>query len=320
MLNVKNISKTYPGENYGAVVDISFNLREQEIFTLVGKSGSGKSTLLQMLAGLMKPDSGEIIFQDEPLENPEEQLVAGHAKIKMVFQDYKTKIGMSVEENIRYMLLNYNDEYKKERTEQLLLLCGLEAFRNKKPNELSGGQLQRLSIARALADEPELLLMDEPFSNLDPITKENLMMSLREIIKTEHLSIIFVTHDTRDALMISDRIAYISNGRILQLDTVDNIYHQPNSLEIASFFGRVNSLKSITGLQQYIRAEDMTILSSSKEGVSMEINSCYNIGHGFLLHLAHKSSFEYYIYSQRRHKVGQKMSVGFDKERVLSFG
>ena len=128
MLSVKHITKTYPGEDYGAVKDISFNLGMNEILTIVGRSGSGKSTLLQMLAGLMKSDSGEILFHGSVLENPEEQLVAGHPKIKMVFQDYKVKIGMTVEENIKYMLLNYHEDYRSARTSELLSLTGLESF------------------------------------------------------------------------------------------------------------------------------------------------------------------------------------------------
>ncbi len=318
MLSVKNISKTYPNEQYSAVGDISFELRKQEILTIVGRSGSGKSTLLQMLAGLMKPDSGEIAFQGVALENPEEQLLPGHPKIKMVFQDFKTKIGMTVEENIKYMLLNYNDDYKKERTEELLKLCGLDSFRYKMQNELSGGQLQHLSIARALADEPELLLMDEPFSNLDPITKENLIIALREIISSESLSIVFVTHDTRDAMMISDRIAYIQKGQLMQLGTVNDLYHQPDSLEIASFFGRVNSLESITGQIEYIRAESMQITSDEEIDLEMEVKHCFRIGNGFLLHLTYKSNAEYYIYSERQLMSGQRVFVSYDKEQVLN--
>ena len=282
MLSVKHITKTYPGEDYGAVKDISFNLGMNEILTIVGRSGSGKSTLLQMLAGLMKSDSGEILFHGSVLENPEEQLVAGHPKIKMVFQDYKVKIGMTVEENIKYMLLNYHEDYRSVRTSELLSLTGLESFlEKKKTNELSGGQLQRLSIARALADEPELLLMDEPFSNLDPVTKENLIIALRNIIQNEQLSIVFVTHDTRDALMVSDRVIYMSSGQLVQLGEVSKIYNQPINLEVASFFGRINHLKSITGEDVFIRAENCHIEENKANGVKMAVEACFNLGHVF---------------------------------------
>ena len=319
MLSVKHISKTYPGEHYGAVNDVSFELRKQEILTITGRSGSGKSTLLQMLAGLMKPDNGMIEFHGTLLENPEEQLIAGHPKIKMVFQDYKVKAGMTVEENVKYMLLNYHDDFKKERTEELLKLTGLVDFRLKKTHELSGGQLQRLSIARALADGPELLLMDEPFSNLDPITKENIIIVLRDILKNEGISIVLVTHDTRDALMVSDRIGYMSLGNLLQIESGEDIYSMPVNLEVASFFGRVNNLYSITGKEEFIRAEKMYIEDHSDDGCQMEVVDCFNTGHGFLLMLSHKSQDQYYIYSKRRKKTGETINVCFEDKDILSF-
>ncbi len=319
MLSVNHISKTYPGEDLGAVNNVSFELNANEILTIVGRSGSGKSTLLQIIGGLMKPDSGEIVFHGKALENPEEQLVAGHPKIKMVFQDYKVKIGMTVEENIKYMLLNYNNAYKQERTDELLTITGLEPYRSRKTNELSGGQLQRLSIARALADEPELLLMDEPFSNLDPITKENLIMALREIIKNEKVSIVFVTHDTRDALMVSDRLIYMREGSLIQEGTVSEMYDQPINEEVASFFGRINSLESITGNKQYIRAEDMRMDIDNPDSTEMIVENCFSLGRVFLLTLSHNSRFEYYIYSERQQKVGQVVSVSYDKNRILHF-
>ena len=283
MLEVNNISKTYPEESYGAVNDVSFTVGENEILALVGRSGSGKSTLLQMIAGLMKPDRGDILFKGEALENPEEQLIAGHERIKMVFQDFKVKPNMTIEENVKYKLLHFDKVYQQERSTELLQLCGLAEFKDRKPHELSGGQKQRLSIARALADDPDLLLMDEPFSNLDPITKENLLIELVDIVKSEGLSMVFVSHDTRDALMIANRVAYISAGKLIQIETPSGIYNTPIDIEVAGFFGRINDVSALTGERHtYVRAEDIKLGNTGDISASLELVRSVFIGEKIL--------------------------------------
>ena len=147
MLEVKNISKKYPGESLGAVNDISFTAEKGKIQSFVGRSGSGKTTMLRMLAGLMAPDSGTISYDGVSYDDPNEQLIKGHEKVKLVFQDYQLKPNMTVEENIKYQLLLFDNKFQEERTKELLDLCGLTALAHKKPNELSGGQQQRLSLA-----------------------------------------------------------------------------------------------------------------------------------------------------------------------------
>ena len=317
MLEVHHLHKKYPGEHYGAVVDVSFELSKGEILAVVGRSGSGKSSLLRMLAGLMKPDSGEILFNNEPLKNPEEQLVAGHDQIKMVFQDFQVKANMTVVENIRYKLLHFNKEYQKERCEELLELCGLVSLADKKPHELSGGQQQRLSLARALADDPELLLMDEPFSNLDPLIKEDLMLELVQIVKSENLSLILVSHDVRDAMLIADQIAFIEQGTILQLDTPTEIYNRPKTLEVAQFFGRVNELK-FKQKQIFVRAEHL------KEGLlenSFNLKVIQSIFMG-AYHLNYGISDEnerVVFHSQEGIPIDRSVKLGFKSSDQLQF-
>lgn len=240
ILSVHTVSKAYPGEKLGAVNNVSFEMQAGEVLSFVGESGSGKSTLLHMLAGLLKPDVGEIVFQGIPLENPEEQLIAGNSGIKMVFQDFDLMPSMTVAENLRYPLLVYDKEYTKERVQELLELCNIEDLAARLPNELSGGQQQRVALARALADEPELLLMDEPFSQLDPINKSQLLREVLRIIKAAGVGLVFVTHDTRDALMISDRIAFLKAGVLEQEGSPIELYRNPGNLEIARFFGDIN--------------------------------------------------------------------------------
>lgn len=322
MLKAENISKTYPGEDYGAVNNVSLSVGKNEIMALVGKSGSGKSTMLQIIAGLMKPDEGSIRFKDEILENPEEQLIAGHPSIKMVFQDFQLKPNMTVEENVRYKLLQFDKAYQTERTAELLALCNLSGFAARKPKELSGGQKQRLSIARALADDPELLLMDEPFSNLDPLTKQDLLIELVDIVKSEALGLVFVTHDTRDAMLIADKVAFLSEGVLIQNDTPTRIYHNPINLIIAKFFGRVNEVGDVTEEPNtYVRAESLKLGADFDFQVQVSIQKSVFLGGHFMLETVEKSTRrQYFLYSQSDLSAQQgEVSIGFNTADILSF-
>lgn len=319
MLKVQNIHKKYPGEHYGAVVDISFELREKEILAIVGRSGSGKSTLLRMIAGLMKPDSGLISFNKRPLENPEEQLIAGHEKIKMVFQDFQVKPNMTVAENIKYKLLQFNKDYQEERCLELLELCGISSLASKKPHELSGGQKQRLSLARALADEPELLLMDEPFSNLDPIIKEDLLIELTEIVRQEEISLILVSHDVRDAMLIADQIAYIENGVLIQKGSPVKIYKEPLNLAIAQFFGRINEISSLVDSPcTFIRAEDIMINETHWKHLA-KVDACKFLGDRYLIRSSIQNQKDFTFYSNTHITVGSMVKIQFNESCELHF-
>lgn len=322
MLKAENISKTYPGEDYGAVNNVSLSVDKNEIMALVGKSGSGKSTMLQIIAGLMKPDEGSIHFKDELLGNPEEQLIAGHPSIKMVFQDFQLKPNMTVEENVRYKLLQFDKAYQTERTAELLVLCNLSDFAARKPKELSGGQKQRLSIARALADDPELLLMDEPFSNLDPLTKQDLLMELIDIVKSEGLGLVFVTHDTRDAMLIADKVVFLSDGELIQNDTAERIYNKPINLDIAKFFGRINDVGDVTEEQKtFVRAESLKLGTDFDFQIQVSIQKSVFLGVHFMLEtVEERTNRQYFLYSHNDLSAQQgKVSIGFNTADILSF-
>lgn len=322
MLEVRNISKTYPGEDYGAVNQVSLDVKENEIVALVGKSGSGKSTMLQIIAGLMKPDSGQVLFKGEPLEDPEEQLIAGHEKIKVVFQDFQLKPNMTVEENVRYKLLQFDKTYQAERTAELLELCNLIEFAKRKPKELSGGQKQRLSIARALADDPELLLMDEPFSNLDPLTKQELLLELVDIVKSEGLALIFVTHDTRDALLVSNSIAFLADGSLIQNDTTQAIYSKPLTLDVARFFGRLNDVSAVLNEPNtYVRAEAFGQGDDFDFSFEVDLVKSIFLGHEYLIEgTKEDTENQYFLYnSDEISSETTRLSIGFNAIDVLRF-
>ncbi|WP_305983149.1 ABC transporter ATP-binding protein [Roseivirga thermotolerans] len=322
MLKITHLHKKYPGESLGAVVDVSFEMSGQEVLAIVGRSGSGKSTLLRMIAGLAKPDSGTIAFRGEPLKDPEEQLIAGHDKIKMVFQDFQVKPNMTVAENVRYKLLHFTGQFQQERTNELLEMCGLVSLASKMPHELSGGQQQRLSLARALADDPELLVMDEPFSNLDPIIKQDLLLELTDIVRKEGIGLILVSHDVQDALLIADRIAYLEDGKLLQMDSPKVIYRHPATLAIAQFFGRVNNVSALMNKKNtFVRAEDVHVHvegASQALSITAMVQSCRFLGSRYLV-TAQSGNTNLSLYHSHTLKTGQKIALRIDQSCILHF-
>lgn len=240
VLRAENIHKTYEGKKI--LNNISLEVDSGEICALMGNSGSGKTTLLRILAGLIGADSGTVYLNEEPIEEPDKKLVPGNEEIHLVHQDFKLKHRMTVAENIRYELLSYVRDYQVERVEELLTLCNITHLRNTEIELLSGGEKQRVAIARAMASEPEVILMDEPFSNLDLNTKSTLLQEIKKISKTTNTAIILVTHDSRDALEVSDKLLIISNSEITRQGTPQEVYEQPQSAEIAGLFGTYNTV------------------------------------------------------------------------------
>lgn len=217
---------------------INLEIKKGEIISLLGPSGCGKSTTLKLIAGLLKPDSGDILFDDNSiLDLPPEKRNA-----IIVFQDYLLFPHMNIYENIAFGLKM--KKVKKNqidiKVKELLDLIKLNGYEYKYPSELSGGQKQRVAIARALAVEPKILLLDEPFSNLDINLRHEMREFVLEIQKKKEITMILVTHDKEEALMMSNKIAVILNGQIKQFDTPNNLYKNPNSKEVANIFGERN--------------------------------------------------------------------------------
>ena len=229
MLEVKNLQKSY--DNFNIAVD--FTIAKGEFFSLLGPSGCGKTTTLRLIAGLEDCDSGSIKLSGLDIT----KLPPQKRNLGLVFQDYALFPHLSVTENILYGLRKEKREIKERR---LLALFKLEDLKDRSVRRLSGGESQRVALARALAVEPNLLLLDEPFAALDPALRQSLREELKELQKTLGLTIVFVTHNQEEALSLSDRIALLENGRIVQMGTPFEIYTQPNSPYVASFFGQVN--------------------------------------------------------------------------------
>lgn len=244
IIELNNISKRYRKSDKLAVDNVSFSLNKGQILALVGESGSGKTTLLRLIAGLEHPDSGIIQLAGQEIVNGRKSLAANQRKTGMVFQDYALFPHLNIMDNIRFGLSGLSKETAINRVYETLELTGLKEDVKKYPHQLSGGQQQRVALARALAPRPEILLMDEPFSNLDTILRDQVREEVQQIIKSVGITAILVTHDTKDAFSTADQIAVMLNGKLLQIDTPDTLYNDPNSLYIAELFGKSNHLEA----------------------------------------------------------------------------
>ncbi|MEM3191313.1 MAG: ABC transporter ATP-binding protein [Candidatus Micrarchaeaceae archaeon] len=240
MVNVKvqGLNK-YFGSSH-ILKDISFTVEDGEIFAIIGPSGSGKSTLLRVIAGVEKADTGKIIFGERDYTS----VPPSKRNIGMVFQDYGIWPHMSARENVKFVLhgRKLNGQILGNRDEdntidQVLNMVGLGMKMDNMPSQLSGGELQRVALARALVFHPDVLLMDEPLSNLDAKIKEELIAEIVRIVKEGKITAIFVTHDQSEAFQIADRIAVIENGEIDQIGIPEDIYYSPSKAFVASFVG-----------------------------------------------------------------------------------
>ena len=232
-VELKNINKNFG--DYKASDNVNFGVEKGKLIGLLGPSGSGKTTILRMIAGLETPDSGDIIIDGVRVND----LAASKRGIGFVFQNYALFRYMTVYDNIAFGLRVQKADKKKidERVRELIKLIGLEGLEKRYPSQLSGGQRQRVAFARALAPNPQLLLLDEPFAAIDAKVRKELRSWLREMIEKLGVTSIFVTHDQDEAIDVADEIIITNKGRIEQTGTPIEIYHNPKTAFTASFFG-----------------------------------------------------------------------------------
>ncbi|MET8582012.1 betaine/proline/choline family ABC transporter ATP-binding protein [Streptomyces collinus] len=233
-----------------AVIDASFDVRAGEIFVVMGLSGSGKSTLLRMLNGLLAPTAGHVRFDGEDLTalGDRELRALRSKKISMVFQHFALFPHRSVRDNAAYGLevQGVPRAERERRADEALALCGLAGWEDSWPDELSGGMQQRVGLARALATDADLLLMDESFSALDPLIRRDMQDQLLELQKTLKKTIVFITHDLNEAMRLGDRIAVMRDGRVVQTGTAEDILLRPANDYVASFIQDVDRSRVLT--------------------------------------------------------------------------
>ena len=241
LLELKQITKKYSQADQFAVNNVSFSVDKGEILALVGESGSGKTTLLRLIAGLEHPDAGYISLAGNKIVEGKKSVPANKRNVGMVFQDYALFPHLTLLENVLFGLKG-KIQNPKNIAKDTLNLVGLSENVKKYPHQLSGGQQQRVALARAIAPGPAILLMDEPFSNLDAVLKDQVREEIRLIIKETETTALFVTHDTRDALSTADRIAILHKGYLQQIDTPRNLYEFPANGYVANFFAKQNEI------------------------------------------------------------------------------
>lgn len=259
-LDIQGISK-FTLENF------SLKVMQGEILTLLGQSGSGKTTLLKLISGLTEPSSGSIKIDDQIVCNENHFLLPEKRKIGMVFQNHGLFPHLSVADNICFGLHKIEKKERQSRLNHMAEITRLTELLKRYPHQLSGGEQQRVALARAMITKPSLILFDEPFSNLDEHLRESLRKEIKEILKENGETAIFVAHDQKDALSISDRIALIHNGQIAQVGTPQEIYTQPQTRYVAEYFGRTNLIEVSTKKDAYsARFGDIKQSHSYEEG------------------------------------------------------
>lgn len=253
-ISINSITKTYG--DFHALNDVNLEVNSGEFLTLLGPSGSGKTTLLMVLAGFTRPDYGSVKFGEE-----EVILKPPHLReIGMVFQNYALFPHMNVEDNIGYpqKLRGVSKSETKLNVDEALSIVKLDGLGKRRVGELSGGQKQRVALARAIVFKPKILLMDEPLSALDKKLREEMQIELRQLHDSLNITTVYVTHDQKEALTMSDRIAVINDGQLMQLDTPNEIYKRPNNAFIADFIGESSLLSvKVQGGAAYLGASEI---------------------------------------------------------------
>jgi iron(III) transport system ATP-binding protein len=272
MLVVNNISFGY-SKNKIVLKKFSFTLKEGEHLCVMGESGCGKSTLLKAIYGLLNLNSGSIFWKENEVLGPKFHLVPGMNFFKYVAQDFDLMPYISVSENIKKFLSRFYPEESEKRTQELLEVIEMKAFENTKVKNLSGGQKQRVAIARALAKEPELLLLDEPFGQIDNFKKNSLRRNLFSYLKNKNITCIVATHDKNDALSFADKLIIIRNNKILVNNHPLEIYKDPKEKYVAALFDDVNEVT--VGSQSVLRYPHQIKIVEKSEKKATVINSCF---------------------------------------------
>ncbi|TMM30432.1 ABC transporter ATP-binding protein [Polaribacter aestuariivivens] len=290
MLNVQNISFSYT-KNKTVINNFNFTLNEGEHLCVMGESGCGKSTLLKVIYGLLDLKKGTIFWKKNQVLGPKEHLVPGMEFFKYVAQDFDLMPYTSVSENIKKHLSRFYPTESEKRTQELLEVIEMTAFEKTKVKNLSGGQKQRVAIARALAKEPELLLLDEPFGQIDNFKKNTLRRHLFAYLKEKNIACIVATHDKNDALSFADKLLIIRNNKIIVNDAPKEIYNNPKEKYVAALFDDVNEI-TIDGKTHLLYPHQIKVVKNSDKK-AIVLNSYFK-GSYWLIEAAFQNTTIYF--------------------------
>lgn len=331
MLSINSLSKSFDkGKNY-ALDNVTFNLKAGHVCAIVGESGSGKTTLVRLIAGLERPDHGSILMHGKTMASLDKFVQPEKRKIGLVFQEYALFPHLTILDNVLYGIAKLKN--KKQRALEMLDLVGLNGLEKRFPHQLSGGQQQRVALARALAPEPSLLILDEPFSNLDTMLRTQLRNEIFDIIKKTEVTVLFITHDTQDALSVADEILILQNGKVVQKDVAANLYGNPNTLYVASLFG--NTVHINKNLQtafrcplkesccHAIRNEKIMVNPTSTDAnceyiTTAEVLKKIELGDSIQLLLKLESGEQLTVMTRDKN-ISDTINIGFNSKDILEF-
>ncbi|BBM35246.1 ABC transporter ATP-binding protein [Pseudoleptotrichia goodfellowii] len=267
-VTITGVTKSFG--NVQVLQEFNQKFEDGEFITLLGPSGCGKTTMLRLIAGFEKPSSGEVYIGDRIVSGKDSFVSPEKREIGMVFQSYAVWPHMNVYNNIAYPLKikKASKSEIEEKVNKALKIVHLEQYKDRFPSELSGGQQQRVALGRALVAQPEILLLDEPLSNLDAKLREEMRYEIKEITKKLKITVIYVTHDQIEAMTMSDRIVLINKGEIQQIGTPQEIYSRPNNIFVANFVGKVDFIKG--------KVQDGNILLNDSDGQTLPNKSDLN--------------------------------------------
>tara|TARA_B110000003_G_scaffold104772_1_gene107066 strand:+ start:4352 stop:5317 length:966 start_codon:yes stop_codon:yes gene_type:complete len=309
-LEVKNLVKSYV-DGVPVINDLSFSVNKGQLISFVGESGSGKSTFLRCLSGLEKPNSGIVSLNDQIINGENVFITPQKRKIGYVFQDYPLFPHLNIKENICFNLQNV---YYKN-FEKIIDLTNLKNLLERFPHEISGGEQQRACIARSIIREPDLLLLDEPFSNLDANIKFLIRDEICRIIRKSEITTILVTHDINDALNISDKILIFKAGIVQQYSSPETMYCEPANCYCAEILGDINKFP-IKNEVFYIRPENIKIVE--KSSYSMIVEKCFFQGKDYKLIGRYKNNI-WSIISEKPVKVNSEVYFEYVKDDLIFF-
>lgn len=317
LLRVENVSKALGEEK--VVNDISFSVHASERLAIVGETGSGKTTLLKMMGGLLQPDAGNVFLESSRVPGPDEVLIAGHKKIAYLSQHFELRNNYRVHEII--------DMVRKEEdaaVEKILQICQVAHLQQRWSDELSGGEKQRIALARLLISSPKLLLLDEPFSNLDAAHKKTMQAVLRELSQQLQMTCVLVSHEASDVLSWAETVLVMQKGKLLQKAPPQEIYHQPMNTYVAALTGDYNYIpaghplhpnnsKADNKTDLFVRPQSIKISSANDKGVQGILQQVLFMGSYYALQIA-VGEFTVLAYSfQDSYPVGTVLSLQVEK-------
>ena len=308
MLSVNNISFSYLDNK--TLNDISFSLEKGKILSIIGESGCGKSTLLKLIYGLYDLDEGSVFWNEKEILGQKFNLIPGMEYMKYLAQDFDLMPFITVAENVGKYLSNIYKDKKNQRIAELLEIVEMTEYANVKAKFLSGGQMQRVALARVLALEPEVLLLDEPFSHIDNFRKNSLRRKLFGYLKEKQITTILATHDSTDVLSFADEVVIMKEGQIIEFGKPNDIYNKPKNFYIASLFGDVNEIQ-IDRKKKLLFPHQLEVVENSE--LSVVVKNNYYKGNYYLV----ESEFDNQTVFFESQKEISKGSVVFLKEKRL---